>query len=82
MKDNPLVWIRALLIRATEKAVLIQPANQEFQYWLPKSQVQNLDEVRAECEEELYGDWLVKEWIVGKNGIPTVEETGKEESPF
>ncbi len=77
MKDNPLVWVRACLIRSTEKAVLIQPANQESQYWLPKSQVQNLDEVMAECEGELYGDWLVKEWIVNKAGIPTVEETGR-----
>ncbi len=76
-QDNPLVWVRACLIRSTEKAIYIQPANQESQYWLPKSQVENLDEVMAECEGELYGDWLVKEWIVNKNGIPTVEETGR-----
>ncbi len=77
MKDNPLVWVRACLIRSTEKAIYIQPANQESQYWLPKSRVHNLDEAMAECEGELYGDWLVEEWVVNKNGIPTVEETGR-----
>lgn len=82
---KPNVWIRARITVFTDKAIRIKPANQDEQFWLPKSQVVNMDDIVAYLtslpEEEAkveYVDIEAKEWIVTKNGIPTVEETGKE----
>lgn len=88
-RDAPNVYIRARVVLVTEKAIKIQPANQPSFYWLPKSQVINIDEILDYLTTLTEGDATVeyvdieaKEWIVRKNGIPTVEDTGEEEEDF
>lgn len=88
-QDKPNVYVRARLTHVTEKAIQLQPANRKEKYWLPKSQVVNIDMVidyltslpSAEAEIE-YVDLEVKEWICTKNGIPTIDDTGEEEEDF
>ncbi len=78
-RDNNTVWIRAHLTYVSDKAIQFIPANTKEKYWLPKSQIVNLEDVLIEGEDfESYIDIEAKEWIVQKNNIPTVDETGEE----
>ena len=78
-KNNNIVWIRARLSYISDKAIRFQPANTRETYWLPKSQIINLEDVLIEGEDfESYVDIEAKEWIVRSNNIPTVDETGEE----
>lgn len=78
-KNNNIVWIRARLTYVSDKAIQFIPANTKEKYWLPKSQIVNLEDVLIEGEDfESYIDIEAKEWIVQKNNIPTVDETGEE----
>lgn len=89
MLNTNTVYIRAKLSHATEKAICLIVAGHEGKYWLPKSQVVNIDEAMEYLtslpEEESkveYVDWEVKEWIVQKNGMPTGDDDYEEEIPF
>lgn len=50
-RNDNTVWIRARLTYTTEKAIQIQPANHPNTFWLPKSQVVNLEDAIAYLTE-------------------------------
>jgi hypothetical protein len=64
-----------MLCRETEKAICIRPDGQTEDFWVPKSQVHNCDQLLAEASpgDRDYYPWEIKEWLVSNKDIPFTE---------